>query len=149
MKTTRVLILRGSLILLIALVCFAFVHIRETKRAWPRRQLDGATVLGAGIGRYREVHGSYPERLAGLVTSGQMSAERYEKLMFRSSPLAARQEWLYQRPEAVGDIPIVAPEWLSPWRGHSGCRAIARTDGGGELVPLTKENQFPAWVDHR
>lgn len=120
MKTARLVIIWGALIPLVTIVYVAFAQIRDTKRAWPRKQLDSAAALGTELWHYYEEHGDYPDQLADLVDSGQVTAERYEMLKFRSSPLATKEAWLYHRPDAPGEIAIVAPDWILPWGGHSG-----------------------------
>jgi len=122
------------------------LHGRFVQREWPEKQLENAVTLGKALSIYHDANGSYPDRLFDLVDGGVIPSDQFVGLQFRSTPSARPEEWLYHRPDSLGDIAIVAPVWTYPWSGHAGYRAAARADGGGELIPSSKDYRIPHWA---
>ena len=129
--------------MLAMVVCGSVLRGRSVQREWPEKQLESAVTLGKALSIYHEAHGSYPARLSYLVDGGVLSMNQFVGVKFRSTPRARPEEWLYHRPESPGDIAIVAPVTTYPWNGHAGYRAIARADGGGELIGSSKDYRIP------
>lgn len=132
--------------MLAMVVCGFVLHSRTVQREWPEKQLESAVTLGKALLIYHEAHGRYPDRLSDLVDGGVLPMDEFVGLKFRSTPRARAEEWLYHRPERPGDIAIVAPATTYPWSGHAGYRAIARADGGGELIGSSKDYRIPRWA---
>ncbi len=146
MKKPSIALVCGGAFLLAIVVCGFVLHGRSVQREWPGKQLESAVTLGKALSIYHDAHGSYPDRLSDLVDGGVIPMDQFVGLQFRSTPRARPEEWLYHRPESLGDIAIVAPASTYPWSGHAGYRAAARADGGGELIPGSKEYRIPQWA---
>jgi hypothetical protein len=118
----------------------------NAQRDWPGKQLQNAVTLGAARSDYRQVHGSYPVRLDDLVAGGTPDQRAFDRLRFRSGPLADPEDWIYKTPVQLSDIAIVGPAAVFPWSGHSGFAVNARADGGGELISGSKVKNVPPWA---
>jgi hypothetical protein len=139
MKKRGIALVCGGALLLAISICGFVLHGRSVQREWPGKQLESAVRLGKALSIYHDAHGSYPDRLSDLIDAGVIPVDQFVGLQFRATPSARPEEWLYHRPESLGDIAIVAPVLTYPLSGHAGYRATARADGGGELIPGAKD----------
>ena len=118
MKKQSVIIIVVGLFILMSLFVRWTIAKRNAQREWPDKQLRNAMTLGAALSRYRQVHGSFLERLDNLVAGGTLDQTGFERLKFRFEPSADPEEWLYQTPAQLSDIAIVGPMAIIPWNGH-------------------------------
>ena len=122
----------------VATGCLAWLLFANYKTKWPVVQAGRASEIGLALNAYNERHGTYPDSLKVLVSSGQISAEKFSELQFQESPMADRKPWVYHKPRSIHDIAIVSPSLVIPWRGSSGISIVARPDGSGEASGASK-----------
>ena len=128
-----------ALLLCVAAVTIYFIE-REQRRNWPSVQIQNASAIMKVIAQYRDDHGSYPNSLEVLVSSGQISEHRYNQLLFQDRPHGGRKAWIYHPPTTASSVTLVSPDPVIPWRGSRGVIVTARADGGGELIATGKAN---------
>ena len=138
MKNRKTLILVVvALFFFVAAITITFIA-RERRRNWPSVQIQSAIAIMKVVAQYRDDHGSYPNSLQVLVSSGQISEDRYHQLLFQAVPHECRKTWIYHPPTDATSVAIVSPEPVIPWRGSHGFFITARADGGGELIAMEK-----------
>jgi hypothetical protein len=147
MKKSKTLIL-VVVAVLFCVVAVAIIFIAgEQRRNWPSVQMQSAIAIMKVVAQYRDDHGSYPNSLEVLVSSGQISEDQYHKLMFQDRRHGNRKAWIYHPPTTASSVAIVSPNPVIPWSGSGGVFITARADGGGELIATGKIHDIAFRLD--
>ncbi len=88
---------------------------RRNQSEWAAVQSKRCAALGVILYRYFESHGSYPDELEQLVTSGFMTEARYGGLMFQEKRNSEPLEWQYRNPGTSHHYLLFSGKSVKSW----------------------------------